>query len=173
MEIKTESEPFPRRSATMTSFAVSGDEDENEPPRLAKRKHVPKIQAAKAKPAPRAVPKAPSTQAGSKPPSRAGSVPKRTASRSSKQALFLESDEDIQELDEVQAEVDIGGGDENEDEEDQTLRSSGATKGPTSSLEKQTRSTTNRRTRRTATAIDDNSDDDAVFKGFGAGKRRR
>lgn len=172
MEIKSERQSVPPRPTTTATIIISDSENENEPPKLGKRKAAPTTQAPKVNLAPRAGSRAPSTQMGSKPPSRAGSVPKRTTSRSSKQALFLDSNEDVQEVDEAQAEVDMKGDEEVEDEEDQTLRSSGATKGPMSSLEKQTRPMLKRRTRATTMKGDD-SDDDAVFKGFGTGKRKR
>jgi hypothetical protein len=53
------------------------------------------------------------------------------------------------------------------------LRSSTTVRAPTSSFEKPIRAvTTGRRTTRRA-AADDSDDDGAVFKGFGAGRRKR
>lgn len=180
MEIKTESQSIPLRSATKNTIIADDDSDENQPPRLGKRKAASLIQTTNTKVPSRSGSRAPSTRAGSKPPSRASSAvpPTHPIPKPSKQALFLDSDDDIQEVDEVQPENNFKGGDEDEDEEEQTLRSSGTSRRPASSMERPKRIATatvaNRRTRRgTAAFADDDSDDGAVFKGFGKGRRGR
>lgn len=175
-EIKTESQRLPSRSSTRGSIAFGDDSDDDQPPRLGKHKVAPPP-TMQHKPPSRASSRVPSTRATSKPNSRAGStVPvKRTVtSRPNKQALFLDSDDDIEEaVDDHRSQntelSKTGFGDDSDDDE-QTLRSSAAARRSTNTMEKPRAVAIRGRGRKAPTA-DDDSDDGAVFKGFGKRKR--
>ncbi|KXN89540.1 hypothetical protein AN958_05566 [Leucoagaricus sp. SymC.cos] len=165
-EIKMDTRPPPSRTLRKASIDIDDDSDNDQPPKFGTRNPI----LTQAKPTSRAGSRAPPARAASKLTSRANSVVPTTrgASGSSKPVLFLDSDDDIQEVDEQPSQnTTTARGDE--DEEDQTLRSSGVNKG---SLETMPRATTTRtRGRRTTAAGDDSDDDGAVFKGFGRRKR--
>ncbi|KAJ3577006.1 hypothetical protein NP233_g54 [Leucocoprinus birnbaumii] len=185
-DAQTEARP-PSLRAPAKSIVINDDSDEDQtPPTLGKRKAISRntelSQPAKKKPSSRAGSRAPSTRAPSKAPgSRAGSaVPstntKRTTTKSStnKPALFLDSDDDlVEEADEVDQlksqNTNTSKGGYGEDEEDQTLRSSGAMKRSMDTMPR----VAGRGKRAAATGDDDSDGDGAVFGGFGKGRRKR
>lgn len=163
MEIESESQSMPLRPASRNTIVVDSS-DEEQKPRFGKSSTL------KTMPPSRAGSRAPSKAITSNPPSRAGSV---TAAKSHQPALFLISDDENDGLgDEVQSQNNPRGDGDEYGDDDQTLRSSTAAKAPTRSPERSRTTTTGRRTTRRS-AADDSDDDGAVFKGFGAGRRKR
>lgn len=120
----------------------------------------------------------PAPKVKTKPPSRAGSAlpPKRASSRSKEpakaKALFLDSDDDIKEV--VEEESHVMDLTLQEDDEDQTLRSSAGTKSSARSAPPSRKATRQLARGRKAmpVIVDDDSDDGVVFKGFRGNKKR-
>ncbi|KAF7760865.1 hypothetical protein Agabi119p4_10274 [Agaricus bisporus var. burnettii] len=163
MEIESESQSIPLRPASRNTIVVDSSDEEQKP-------RIGKFSTLKTMPPSRAGSRAPSKAITSNPPSRTGSV---TAAKSHQPALFLISDDENDGLgDEVQSQNNPRGDGDEYGDDDQTLRSSTAAKAPTRSPERSRTTTTGRRTTRRS-AADDSDDDGAVFKGFGAGRRKR
>jgi len=121
----------------------------------------------------------PAPKVKSKPPSRAGSAipPKRASSRSKRpaksKALFLDSDDDVKDV-VVEEESHVMDLTLQEEDEDQTLRSSAGSKPPARSAAPSRKATRQpaRGKKAMPVIVDDDSDDGAVFKGFRGNKKR-
>jgi len=174
-ENTSEDHPPLLRASTQATGIINNNSDNETPPILGKRKTAPTIQPTR--PSSRKASQGPSmARTASKlpgvPENSAVPPPMKGKNKQVATALFLDSDDDIIEMDEYkQSQTTITSKGGYNDEDDQTLRSiEPGTKRLNETLPERSRVGYGRRQ---MTAADDDSDDGATFKGFKTGRRRR
>ena len=172
--IKSENRPPLLRASAQATGIINDSSDNETPPMLGKRKTAPTVQSTR--PSSRKAPQDPSmAQTASKLsgfPENSAAPPMKGKNKQLATALFLDSDDDIVEVDEhEQSQNTITSKGGYNDEDDQTLRSiEPGTKRLNETLPERSRVGYGRR--QTA-AADDDSDDGVTFKGFKTGRTRR
>jgi len=174
-EIESEDRPPLLRTSAQATSIIDDNSDDEAPPKLRKRRIAPRVQPTR--PSPREASQGPSmARIASKlpdfPENSAVPPPMKGKNKRLATTLFLDSDDDIVEVDEYeQSQTTITSKGGYNDEDDQTLRSIEPTG-------KRLNETLPERPkvgygRAQTVAADDDSDDGTTFKGFRTSRRRR
>jgi len=174
-ENKSEDRPPLLRASAQATGIINDNSDDETPPMLGKRRTAPTVQ--RTRPFSRKVSKGPpvartASKLSGVPENSVALPPMKGKNKQLATTLFLDSDDDIVEVDEhEQSQNTITSRGGYNDEDDQTLRSTEpGTKRLNENLPQRSRVGYGGRQK---AAADDDSDDGATFKGFRTGRRRR